>query len=148
MSLSKKRPPPEGDEREDAPAVPLHLGWVLKRESPSVMRRGRKSQPHLIRARQCACDALCPDNGGDSGARYSAMYCLSPCSSKVHSAVMCARGSHLFPLSVPPYRRVLALFKAFDRLDCCPSLYELLSAVKSSYNGRMCHIIAEKRKKE
>ena len=95
------------------PAVPLHLGWVLKSESPSVMRQGKYSQPHSIRARQCACDALCPDNGGDSGESYSAVYRLSPCSSEVHSAVMCARGSHLPPLSVPPYRRVLVLFKAF-----------------------------------
>ena len=126
ISLRKKRPSPFGDERLNAPAVPLHLGWFLKREPPSVMRRGRKSQPHLIRARQFIRDALCPDNGGDSGASYSAVYCLSPCSSEVHSVVMCARGSHLSPFSVPPYRRVLVLFKAFGRLDCCPSLCELL----------------------
>ena len=97
------------------------------------MRRGRKSQPHLIRARQFIRDALCPDNGGDSGASYSAVYCLSPCSSEVHSAVMCARGSQQSPFSVPPYRRVLVLFKAFGRLDCCPSLCELLQAVKTYF---------------
>ena len=52
-------------------AVPPHLGYLPESKTPSVMRRGGRSQPHSIGARQENCDALCLDNGGDSGTSYS-----------------------------------------------------------------------------
>ena len=47
--------------------------------------------------------------------------------------VMCARGSHLSPFSVPPYHRVLVLFNAFGGLDCWSSLCDLIFIVKTYF---------------
>jgi hypothetical protein len=58
-----------------------------------------------------------PDNGGNSGTGYS--MALSPCSSEAHSSLSCVRESHQLPFSVPPFQRLLALFKAFSGLYLC-----------------------------
>jgi hypothetical protein len=50
-------------------ATPLRLNPLIK--NPVGDATGTMSQPHSIRARRKICDALYPDNGGDSGAGYS-----------------------------------------------------------------------------
>ena len=123
--------------RARTPAVPLRLGWHLDRKPPSVMRRGFNSQPHSTQARRKKRDAFSLDNGGDSGSGYWAPLravlplrgCCSPCGSEGHSATMCVRGSHRPPFSVPPDRRLLFLFAAFDTIDCECSIQRRTSLV-------------------
>ncbi len=53
-------------------ATPLRLSSENKK--PVCDATGNVSQPHSNRARRTFCDALCPDNGGDSGPGYSAPF--------------------------------------------------------------------------
>lgn len=53
-------------------ATPLRLSSGKKK--PACDATGNVSQPHSIRTRRIACDALCHDNGGYSGPGYSASF--------------------------------------------------------------------------
>jgi hypothetical protein len=82
---------------------------------------GPASLCRVRQRRQRAAYTLCPDNGGNSGISYlveretlalASLLGRSLCSSEVHSAPVCGRGSHLSPLSGPSAQRLLVLFTA------------------------------------
>jgi hypothetical protein len=103
--------PGYGDEREVRGTTPFRLtNQPIKK--PVGAATGRKSQPHLIGYDLGKVYTLGLDNGGYSGAGYS-VCSLSPCNSKVHSALSCGRIFHQSTALWPPVRRLLVLFEVF-----------------------------------
>jgi hypothetical protein len=89
--------------------VPPNLGW-LKQKTCCDAQQEEKASLTRCGYGEIAY-TLCPDNGGNSGAGYSAFF--SPCNSEVHSALRFGQVFTVPLLSDPSWRRVLVLVTVF-----------------------------------